>query len=228
MSSTMPPGRPDTGAAQSSRSRRSNQTSSARNSETSSSQQGKKKNYKKSQTDTENPLQKQAAILPPLNFEYRDEKLQIKAAITFFALKAVGCLCKFYMVQGYRRDGANYKLAQGERVLYEGLFITSSISTNEVILKMVEEKVFSPSDDSETLKNIFSDDRFIHLNLTNVAWMEVVPDDPSNFCANLTRNGFDQIPKPVPAQAIVQSEPTIADEPALPKAQAKPEPVPAP
>ena len=142
--------------------------------------------------------------MPPLNFEYRDEKLQIKAAITFFALKAVGCLCKFFMVRGYAREGANYKLAPSERVLFEGLFITSSISTNEVILKMVEEKVYSPNDESESLKNIFNDDRFIHLNLTNVAWMEVVPDDASKFCANLTRNGFDKITKHVPAQVIFQ------------------------
>lgn len=80
-------------------------------------------------------------ILPNTKFDYKDEKLQIKAAITFFALKCVGCLAKFYMVRSYERDGAFYELNVNERVMFEGIFIASSIATGEVILRMVEELI---------------------------------------------------------------------------------------
>jgi hypothetical protein len=82
--------------------------------------------------------------LPPVNFDFKEEKLQLKSTITFLALKAVGQLVKFFMLSSYRRVGANYDLDENQRVLYEGIFTTSSINSGEILLRMVEESVYSP------------------------------------------------------------------------------------
>lgn len=55
----------------------------------------------------------------------------------------MGCLAKFYMMQDYRREGATYEMNANERVLYEGIFVTSSIATGQILIKMVEEYVFT-------------------------------------------------------------------------------------
>ena len=110
-------------------------------------------------------------ILPNTKFDYKDEKLQIKAAITFFALRCVGCLAKFYMLRSYERDGAFYELGVNERVLFEGIFIASSLATGEVILKMVEELIVNTENSVRRSINIYTTQN-IHLSLANVAWIE--------------------------------------------------------
>lgn len=55
----------------------------------------------------------------------------------------MGELCRFHMLTTYKREGANYELAPSERVVFEGIYVTSSLATSEVILKLVEEYVYS-------------------------------------------------------------------------------------
>ena len=45
------------------------------------------------------------------------------------------------MSHSYKRETADYTLNPGDRVVYEGIFITSSMGTREIVLKMVEEQV---------------------------------------------------------------------------------------
>ena len=75
------------------------------------------------------------------------------------------------MLQEYRRDGAKYAVSDEERIVFEGIYIASSISTGEVIIKMVEESVCRNDDyDTRKLQNIYTSD-FVHLGLDNVAWV---------------------------------------------------------
>jgi hypothetical protein len=53
----------------------------------------------------------------------------------------VGKIVRVYMSHSYRRPGADYTLNSGDRVVFEGMFITSSLGTREIILKLVEEIV---------------------------------------------------------------------------------------
>lgn len=138
------------------------------------------------------------ATLPQLSFDLKDEKLQLKTSITFFALKAMGQLCRFHMLQSYRRDGASYDLNENERVVFEGIYVTSSLATSEVILKLVEEYVYPTSDadwDSEPRLEEMWLDNFIHLQLENVAWVEFIPNDDTHLrqCINITRTGFVKV-----------------------------------
>ena len=47
------------------------------------------------------------------------------------------------MLKNYKREGAPYQLETGERTMFEGIYVASSISTWEIVLSMVEEKVVS-------------------------------------------------------------------------------------
>lgn len=49
------------------------------------------------------------------------------------------------MSRSYKRETADYTLNSGDRVVYEGIFVTSSIGTREIVLKMVEEQVENES-----------------------------------------------------------------------------------
>lgn len=89
----------------------------------------------------DSPMLKPLPILPPINFDNKEEKLHIKYSITFFALHCVGKLVRVYMSYSYKRETADYTLNTGDRVVFEGIFVTSSIGTREIVLKMVEEQV---------------------------------------------------------------------------------------
>jgi len=54
-------------------------------------------------------------------------------------MKSVGSLVRVYMVGGYRRPNADYELQEGERLLLEGIYMTASVSTCEIMLGMVDE-----------------------------------------------------------------------------------------
>lgn len=45
------------------------------------------------------------------------------------------------MLRDYRRENANYEISEEERVIFEGIYVCSSLATSEVIIKMVEEYV---------------------------------------------------------------------------------------
>ena len=67
------------------------------------------------------------------------------------------------MLSSYRRNGSEYEVNCDERVVFEGLWVSSSIGTGEVIIKMVEEQIVSNRGDKR-LVNIFIDSP-IHLSL---------------------------------------------------------------
>jgi hypothetical protein len=67
------------------------------------------------------------------------------------------------MLSSYRRNGSDYEVNSDERVVFEGLWVSSSIGTGEVIIKMVEEQIVSNRGDKR-LVNIFIDSP-IHLSL---------------------------------------------------------------
>ena len=95
---------------------------------------GKKNSNKSGLTTTaeapaDSPAQKSKYTLPPLQYDQKEEKLQIKYGITFFALKCVGSLARVFMLENYTRDGAQYQVNPGHRVMFEGIFLASSIST---------------------------------------------------------------------------------------------------
>ena len=73
------------------------------------------------------------------------------------------------MHKTYKRNGANYELSLDENVIFEGIYCSSSLSTGEVILSMVEEYTLSPKG-IKTLRNIYIDN-FIHLTMLNVSWV---------------------------------------------------------
>ena len=90
-----------------------------------------------------------------------------------------------------------------ERVVFEGIFFTSSLATSEVILSHTEEYVYPTENSGEwdapepRLMEMYID-RYVHLLLENVAWVEFLPNDETHHrqCINITRNGFIKVQKP--------------------------------
>ncbi len=64
--------------------------------------------------------------------------------------------------------------------------MSSSITTGEVLLRMVEESVYSKIETQ--LKHVHTDS-YVHLTLDKVAWVLFAASDPSQ-CLNITREGF--------------------------------------
>jgi hypothetical protein len=91
--------------------------------------------------------------------------------------------------------------------MFEGIFVASSISTLEIIIKMVEEIIVSGPDTERTFttKKFYTED-YVHLNIENVAWIECIDTNTELFCRNLCREGLKQIPRVKVTKTVVPIE----------------------
>jgi hypothetical protein len=131
-------------------------------------------------------------LLPPASFDSKEEKLQIKSAIYFMFMKSVGSLVRAHMMSDYTRPGADYQLQEGERLFFEGIYMTASVSTTEIMLGMVEEIILNPNGKRKHVVARYTDN-YINLRLDNVAWIEFVDENSSKFCKNISKQGLTSI-----------------------------------
>jgi hypothetical protein len=131
-------------------------------------------------------------LLPPTSFDSKEEKLQIKSAIYFMFMKSVGSLVRAHMMSDYTRPGADYQLQEGERLFFEGIYMTASVSTTEIMLGMVEEIILNPNGKRKHVVARYTDN-YINLRLDNVAWIEFVDENSSKFCKNISKQGLTSI-----------------------------------
>jgi hypothetical protein len=78
-------------------------------------------------------------------------------------------------------------------VYFEGIYMTASVSTCEIMLGMAE--IFVMAADGVRKRSIaVYTDKYLNIKLDNVAWIEYVDSDP-DFCKNIQRNGLARLPK---------------------------------
>ena len=76
---------------------------------------------------------------------------------------------------------------------FEGIYMTASVSTCEIMLGMAE--IFVMAADGVRRRSIaVYTDKYLNIKLDNVAWIEYVDSDP-DFCKNIQRNGLARLPK---------------------------------
>jgi hypothetical protein len=105
-------------------------------------------------------------------------------------LKSVGSLVRAHMLSDYKRPGADYELREGEHLMFEGIYMTASISTTEVMLGMVEEIILSSDGKRRHVVACYTD-HHINLRLANVAYIEFVDEDSEKFCKNICSEGLN-------------------------------------
>ena len=111
----------------------------------------------------------------------RTEQCQTRALVNFFSLNAIGSVLKCFMLKSYRRNGARYSLYHDQRVCFEGLLIGLSLRSGEIVLSLVEEHIWRDKSyrhgEIVLTESVYMKQN-VHLELKNVAWVEVIKKEP--------------------------------------------------
>jgi hypothetical protein len=109
-------------------------------------------------------------------------------------MKSVGSLVRAYMLHTYEMPSVvDCEIAEDERVMLEGIYMTASVSTCEIMLGMVEVFILAADGIRKRSVAVFTDS-YANINMDNVAWIEFVDSDPT-LCKNIQKEGLVKIPR---------------------------------
>jgi hypothetical protein len=124
-------------------------------------------------------------------------------------MKSVGSLVRAFMLSTYELPNSQVEVHDGERLYFEGIYMTASVSTCEIMLGMVEIFVMAANGVRKRSIAVYTD-KYLNIKLDNIAWIEYVDSDPG-FCKNIQRDGLARIPKvQIPDQ--VKDESGVTEE----------------
>lgn len=145
--------------------------------------------------------------LPHTGLDTKEEKLQIKSSINFLLMKSVGSFVRAYMLLDYKPPNSSIEVQPGERLILEGIYLTSSVSTCEFLLGMVEVIILSADEKRRFTAAVYLD-QTIKLKMDNVAWLEFKDGANPENVANICREGLKKIPRvQLPKPVEVPPEP---------------------